>query len=123
IQGNGKIYFLEGRSDKNRTILQIINSKPIIRDNNFIENFIYQSLLDFTSNSNEILKILSKWIMSLSQKKHGTSIIFKNITNEIESQLIKTVQISYDQTSYLVGSKLRYDLSILDSIINPDGAI
>ncbi|MFN8416988.1 MAG: hypothetical protein U0U66_11715 [Cytophagaceae bacterium] len=53
IQGNGKIHFLEGRSDQNRIILQIMSTQPFIRDNNFFKKFIYKTLQSFSDANDE----------------------------------------------------------------------
>ncbi|MBC3540413.1 DNA integrity scanning protein DisA nucleotide-binding domain protein [Rufibacter sediminis] len=123
VQGNGNIYFLEGRSDQNKILLQIVNSQPLIRDNDFIKKFIYNSLEEFTTVDDIKLEVFSKWIMSLSQRKHGTSLLFNNITNETQSKLVKSIQITFDSGSFLEKRTLPYDLSLLDSITNPDGAV
>jgi hypothetical protein len=123
IQGNGKIHFLEGRSDHNKIILQIINSKPVIRDNRFIQQFIYDNLKKFSTANDEQVVVFSKWIMSLSQKKHGTSLIFNNVTKSVDEKLVKSVKISFEDNVFLEHQNLRHDLSLLDSIINPDGAV
>jgi len=123
IQGNGKIYLLEGRSEQNKVILQIFDSRPIIRDNSFIENFIFSELGQWSFIEDEKLKVFSKWIMSLSQKKHGTSLIFKNLMLEDEEVLVKTVKITIAKNNFLASNDLRADLSLLDTIINPDGAV
>lgn len=123
IQGTGKIIFLEGRSDYNRTILQITDSKPIIRDNDFIEKFIYDSLKKSTMATDDQLEVFSKWVMSLSQKKHGTSLIFSDISSRNEKKLVKHVRISIKNKLFLDRDEARYDLSLLDSIISPDGAV
>lgn len=123
VQGNGKIHFLEGRSDHNKMILQIINSKPVIKDNNFIKKFIFDSLKLYATVNDEQLEIFSKWVMSLSQKKHGTSLIFKEITKSIEKKLVKSIAVTFENNIFLNHSDLRHDLSLLDSIVNPDGAV
>ncbi len=123
IQGNGKIYFLEGRSEQNKMILQIINSKPVIRDNNFIQRFIFESLKSFTTVDVEKLETFSKWIMSLSQKKHGTSLIFLELLELHENKLVKTIPVSFENTNFLNHNSLRHDLSLLDCLVNPDGAV
>jgi hypothetical protein len=123
IQGSGKINFLEGREDQNRIILQITNSKPVIRDNNFIKQFIYNSLKEFSTATHDQLNVFSKWVMSLSQKKHGTSLLFNNVTELTEGKLVKTFKISFENNSFLDQYNLRHDLSLLDSIVNPDGAV
>ncbi len=133
VQGNGKIYFLEGRPsqttdgqpDHNRILLQIINSKPVIRDDSFIKKFILDCLKEFSTDAveEEQVDLFAKWIMSLSQKKHGTSLIFKNITDEIEASFVKTVKIIVEPYDYLGTEYRRYDLSLLDNIVNPDGAV
>ncbi len=123
IQGNGKIHFLEGRSDQNKMILQIINSKPVIRDNNFIQKFIFESLKSYATVNDEQVEIFSKWVMGLSQKKHGTSLIFKVITESIEKKLVKTIAVNFENNNFLNHNNLRHDLSLLDSIVNPDGAV
>lgn len=123
IQGNGKIYFLEGRPDENKIILQITNSQPLIRDNKFIKEFIYNSLKEFSIADHNQLNIFSKWIMSLSQKKHGTSLLFNNVTSMTEKKLVKTVKISFQNDVILGQEGLQHDLFLLDSIVNPDGAV
>lgn len=123
IQGNGKIHFLEGRSDHNKTILQINNSKPIIRDNRFIQKFIYDSIKEFSNADSEKIEVFSKWVMSLSQKKHGTSLIFNEVSESVENKLVKTVKVSFGNNSFLENRNLRHDLFLLDSIVNPDGAV
>jgi hypothetical protein len=123
IQGNGKIFFLEGRSDHNKILLQIINSKPVIRDNGFIQKFIFDNLKEFVTANDGQIEVFSKWIMSLSQKKHGTSLIFSTITSAVEEKLVKTVKISFERNDFLRQENLRHDLSLLDSIVNPDGAV
>lgn len=123
IRGTGKIYFLEGTSDLNRITLQIINSKPIIRDNTFIKQFISSVLKKFAIVQEEQLEVFSKWVMSLSQKKRGTSLLFKKVTKKIEKKLVKTVAISFEDSSFLGNENLRYDLSLLDSMVKPDGAV
>ncbi|MFW5804425.1 MAG: DNA integrity scanning protein DisA nucleotide-binding domain protein [bacterium] len=123
IQGNGKIYFLEGRSEQNKMILQIINSKPVIRDNNFIQNFIFESLKSFATVDDEQIEIFSKWVMSLSQKKHGTSLIFLEVLESIEKKLVKTIPVEFGNNNFLNPNNLRHDLTLLESIVNPDGAV
>jgi DNA integrity scanning protein DisA with diadenylate cyclase activity len=123
IQGVGKIHFLEGRTDNNKTILQIVNSKPIIRDNNFIRKFIFDVLKKYAIISENQIEVFSKWVMSLSQKKHGTSLIFKEIKELDEKKLVKTVAVTFENSNFLNQENLRHDISLLDSIINPDGAV
>jgi len=61
--------------------------------------------------------------MSLSQKKHGTSLIFCDLNSITESKLIKTVKISLEKAKFIEKPNLRYDLTLLDYIVNPDGAV
>ncbi|MEA5128304.1 MAG: diadenylate cyclase [Proteiniphilum sp.] len=122
IQGNGKILFLEGRQDNNKVILQIVNSKLIIRDNNFIKSFIINHLRKFTENNRQI-ELFSKWIMSLSQKKHGTSLIFKEINFNEEKKLVKSMPIILENNILFDSERMEQSLILLDNIVNPDGAV
>lgn len=123
IQGNGKIFFVEGRSNQNKIILQIINSKHIIRDTEFIRKFLIQTLSDFSNATKTQIELFSKWIMSLSLKKHGSSLIFKDITPEIEARFIKTIKISISSDLFSKLRRRRHDIIELNSIVNPDGAV
>ena len=125
IQGSGKIHFLEGRSDNNKVILQIIDSKPIIRDNNFIKKIIVDSIEKFSSSQfkRDEVEIIAKWIMSLSVKKHGTSLIFKELTPKEEEKLVKAVRIKSDNNSDIQESSLEHDISLLNSMVSIDGAV
>ena len=123
IQGHGKVHFLEGRPDSNKIILQIFNSKPLIQDNNFIKQFIEDIISEISSVANDKKELFTKWIMSLSQKKHGTSILFKVITPEISAKLAKTIGVHINSSLFENKETYRHDISLLNSIVNPDGAV
>lgn len=123
IQGNGKIIFIEGRRIRNQPILEINNSKPLIRDTMFVQRAIQQTLASITGKSSERIDFFSKWILSLSQKKHGTSLIFLNITAELEKKLVKSQRVEEESGSFLSGESLRHDMFLLDCLTQPDGAI
>ncbi|RYE12883.1 MAG: hypothetical protein EOP34_09950, partial [Rickettsiales bacterium] len=123
IQGNGKIYFIEGGLDTNKVVLQINNSRPIIRDNQFIKNRIQKSLRDFSTATPDQVDFFSKWIMSLSLKKHGTSLIFCELNASTINSFIKATEISIENQYLANEQDYTTDLVLLDSIINPDGAV
>jgi DNA integrity scanning protein DisA with diadenylate cyclase activity len=131
VQGNGKVYFIEGRSDSNKIILQILDSKVVIKDNEFIISFIKKKLGEFTSVQvqDQQIETFSKWVFSLSLKKHGTSLIFLGLDQSIEEKLVKTTRVDINSAELFGGevdpgdNNHRHDLSLLNSIINPDGAV
>lgn len=100
-----------------------MNSKIIIRDNSFIKNYLNECLKSFLDVPEGKIELFSKWVMSLSQKKHGTSLIFCDLDNNSESKLVKTVKITLEKAKFIEKPNLRYDLTLLDYIVNPDGAV
>src|SRR5690606_8248350 len=62
IQGNSKIYFMKGYSGYENIVFQIFNSKPLLRDYSFIENYISKKLNAFNTTESKRVKFLSKWI-------------------------------------------------------------
>lgn len=123
IQGNGKIFILEGRSDQSNIILQILNSKIIIRDYSFIKNYLNRCLKSFLDVPEEKIEYFSKWVISLSQKERGTSLIFCDMNSNTEKNLVKTVKINLENTEFIEEPNLKYDLLLLDYFVNPDGAV
>ncbi len=123
VQGNGKIIFIEGRRSRNQLILLISNSKPLIRDAAFVERTIKAALIEIAPQEAEKIEFLSKWIISLSQKKHGTSLVFLDATEDIEKKLVKSQGISEESGEFLKDRNSRHDMFLLDSLTKPDGAI
>jgi hypothetical protein len=123
VQGNGRILFIEGRRRRNQSILEINNSRPLIRDSIFVQNIIERNLRALANGNHANIQFLSRWIMSLSQKKHGTSIIFLEVTPEIEKGLVKSQPIAEERGEFLQRENSRHDLFLLDSLTKPDGAI
>ncbi|MFN8416987.1 MAG: DNA integrity scanning protein DisA nucleotide-binding domain protein [Cytophagaceae bacterium] len=61
--------------------------------------------------------------MSLSQKKHGTSLIFYDINKRNEKKLVKAVKITLEEDVFLDKNNLSNDIPLLDSLVSPDGAV
>jgi len=123
IQGNGKIHFIEGKPNVNKTVLQIFHSRPVIKDSNFIKQFLIDTISEISNEVNGQVELFVKWIMSLSQKRHGASLIFKNLDEKITEKFVKTVEIKSSSTYFNNSDRNIYDISILDGLINPDGTV
>ncbi len=124
IQGTGKIVFLEGRNDKNKILLQIIDNKPILKDDKFIKNYISDFLKNECADIKEkSLSVFVDWILSLALKKHGTSIVVGDFDIKIEEQLVKSVKIKYPDDIFQDDNLIPYDIELLNNLIKPDGAI
>ena len=121
IQGHSKVIFLQGDIDRNRTFFQIINSKPIIKDYSFIENYL-DNLLDKELTSNKSPRQFIKWLLKVPVEKKGTTVIIGNFKkNDIKRELVSYANVSINSSMLFQNEKHLREL--LDYITKPDGAL
>lgn len=121
IQGSGKVLFIQGDTDKNKTIFQIVNNNPVIKDLNFIENYL-NNLLSKEIGGNINPHFFAKWLLSIPVQKKGTTVVIGDFNKEIlRKKLVQYTEISIYGTTLFQNEKSHRIL--LDHITNPDGAI
>ncbi len=124
VQGTGKILFIEGRqANKNQSILEINNSRPLIRDGVFVHNRICETLSTIYGSLHAKIEFFARWIISLSQKKHGTSLIFLNVDREANEKLVASLPIIEESGEFLDMNSPRHDMFLLNNLTKPDGAV
>lgn len=120
VQGNGKIIYLQGNTDRNMLLFEMIHNKPIIKDYYFIEKYLDQFL------ENEISKEINfnnfiKWLLKLPIEKRGTTIIIGDFQQKfLREKLVQYSEVSINESLFDSGS---YQRILLDHITKPDGAL
>jgi DNA integrity scanning protein DisA with diadenylate cyclase activity len=90
----------------------------------FVQQVICRELASYAGDADShTIDFFSKWIISLSQKKHGTSLIFLPVTHELEKKLVKSQRVEEESGNFLIGVSPRHDMFLLDCLTQPDGAI
>lgn len=124
IQGTGKIFFIEGGTDKNALLFQVVNNNPLIRDGDFLKSLIHQFLTEFIMEGLEYTDYFIDWILSLSQRNKGTSLLIGTFTSEVEDTAFKFLKIAYPSDNYLTGMRDgNFDFELLDQLTLIDGGI
>jgi DNA integrity scanning protein DisA with diadenylate cyclase activity len=122
VQGAGRIFFIEGGTEKNSLLFQIVNNSPVIRDGEFIRRLLRSYVQKHTS-SNKISNFVD-WILSLGPKRKGTSvIILKGDANVLSRSAIKYFKIRYSEDVFFDANDRGYDFSLLDHFTLIDGGI
>ena len=121
IQGTGKVVFLQGNTDRNRILLQLIHSQPLIKDYRFIENYINGFLKDNLSDNIDPT-LFVKWLMKLPTEKRGATIIIGDFEKEnIRKSLVSFSEVSATGNSLF--NLVEIEEKLLDHLTMPDGAL
>lgn len=124
VQGTGKVHFVEGRrGGGNKVLLQMNYGRPAIRDAQFMLDKLIGSISSFTVLRGNKVKLFAKWIMSLGLRKHGASLLFQASSTVEPQGFIKSIDIDFGDHLFLNSTSQKHDLSLLNYLSNPDGAL
>lgn len=120
IQGPGKIFFIQGDIERNRPLFQMVNNKPIIKDYNFIKDYLTEFLSN-NINDNLDFHFFINWLLSVPVKKKGTTVLLGDFKKQnLRCKLVHYIEVSVDS---LIINNSESNRIFLDSITNPDGAL
>lgn len=131
IQGYGRTTFLGGGMDINSILVQFINQQPRLVDHNFLRHRINSIVIRYcTSICQDHIYIFTNWILSLSLRKHGTTIII-NKSDDLNHGIVKSTLIEANHGHPVFSlsderdlcSHIKADLEFLYCLTQPDGAL
>jgi DisA bacterial checkpoint controller nucleotide-binding len=121
IQSPGRMLFLEGGTERNKILFQIKNTKPVMRDDNFLKQRLSALLEPYCARKAAVKNTFIEWVLSLSIKGSGTSLFIGDFDHSISREAIKSMDIDFAVTR--PGGSFKKNLSLLNNFILPDGSL
>lgn len=119
IRGPRNALFIDGLEFEPKVLLQIQAGQPVIQDDEYVRDILKNLLVDY-GVKNMAAKRLVPWLVSLSRRRHGTTVFIMDPPEDLDKLVVKAVSLSARKWHI---SDERSVLSFLNTLSNTDGAL